>query len=306
MTIRHSVITMQKKLQHFISSYIDGFPSLPSVVTRVMEITADTNSSTDDLFSVICSDQTLTANILKMANSIFYGLPKKVGSLQHALSLLGYVEVRNMVITQAMFNNFKHLDAKQGMDLNCFWSHALTCALTSKLVAGHAGCRANDLYIACLIHDIGKLVIAMALPEAYAILVKDSGLNRGYAMHEVEMRYFEITHADIAKRILSQWMLPEKLIQGVGYHHHPERAVNHADIAWGVHAADLLVHWSEQVTGGDEAVATALAQLLMRPEMVAALCRGAHRWETPLLERYQGEIAELKAGRADMFALYSC
>jgi len=296
---------MQKKLQRFIRSYIDGFPSLTSVVTRVMEITADTNSSNDDLFNVIAADQTLTANILKMANSIFYGLPKKVGSLKHALSLLGYVEVRNLVITQAMFNNFKHLDENAGMHLNRFWTHALACALTSKLVARHVGCSTDDLYIACLIHDIGKLVIAMALPEAYIVLVKEAGHSRGYAMHEVEMRYFEMNHADIAKRILSQWMLPENLIQGIGCHHHPEKAVSHANVAWGVHAADLLVHWSEQVSDGDQAVAEALGKLLMRSDMVAALSRGAYPWEKARLEQYKGEMAELKADRADMFALFS-
>ena len=92
-----------------LTARIDSFPTLPTVVAEVIEITANPESSARDLMRVIESDQSLTTAILKIANSAFFGLARGVSSLQQALTVLGFTEIRNVVLARAVFSSFKNL-----------------------------------------------------------------------------------------------------------------------------------------------------------------------------------------------------
>ncbi|MBI5550883.1 MAG: HDOD domain-containing protein [Desulfobacterales bacterium] len=293
---------MQSHLQILINDLVDGFPTLPAVVTQVMAITADADSSTKDLYRVIQADQALTVNVLKMANSVFYGLPKRIGSLQHALTILGYVEVRNLVIMQAVFKSFKVVGGKGPMDIRPFWEHALTCALAAELIGRAAGPGDQDLYVAGLVHDIGKLVIYMALPEAYAELILEVG---PYAptMFAMEQRFFGMTHAETAQRVLRQWMFPESILEAVGCHHHPENATFHSAVAWVVHAADLLVRWDYALVQGAEPEAATLRRQLLAPDLTSALSAAA--WGPATLESLRSQLTAKKAQQADLLAMFT-
>lgn len=295
---------MHTHLQILINDLMEGFPTLPAVVTRVMEITADTNSSTKDLYEVIRADQALTVNVLKMANSVFYGLPKRIGSLQHALSILGYVEVRNLVIAQAVFNSFKHMHANGPMDIRPFWAHALTTAMVANRVGRYAGAGHQDFYVACLVHDIGKLVIYMALPEAYAELMKEVGpyANTMFAMEE---RFFGMTHEETAQRVLRQWMFPDTIIEAVGCHHHPERAEAHALFAWVVHVADLLVRWADAAEQAVDPITADLHRALLDPALIRTFSAGPGPWDAAALETLKARLAELKTSQANLLALFA-
>ena len=293
---------MHPLIETHLNDLIDGFPTLPAVVNRVMEITADAESSTEALFNVIQADQAISINVLKIANSVFYGLPKRVDSLQHALSILGYVEIRNMVITQAIFNSFKQLEKNGPMDLRSFWEHAFNCALAAKLVGSRTSGSKQDYYLPCLVHDIGKLMIYMALPEAYADMVR-SAAPAGYKIYVSEERLFGMTHAEVALRLLSRWMLPDSVVHGVGHHHHPESARDHALYAWVVHTVDLLVHWSDLTDAGEADHAQEVQEVLLRPEVAAGLGAGAN-WNAGVLGLLKADMAVQKAHQSDLLALF--
>ena len=289
------------EIQRHLNDLIDGFPTLPAVVTRVMEITADAESSTEALLNIIQADQVMSANVLKMANSVFYGLPKRVGSLQHALSILGYVEIRNMVLTQAIFSSFKNLRKKDILDLSPFWMHSFTCALAAKQVDGRCAASSQDHYFPCLVHDIGKLLIYMALPEAYVGMVKAAG-PVGHKIYELEARLFGITHAEAGQRLLAHWMLPDLVIHAVGEHHHPEAAGEHALDAWVVHAVDLLVHWSDLEDKGETARSREVLEELLRPEVAAGLRVGSN-WNASELAKMRAALDDQKERQADLLSL---
>lgn len=293
---------MHSHLQILINDLVDGFPTLPAVVTQVMAITADADSSTKDLYRVIQSDQALTVNVLKMANSVFYGLPKRIGSLQHALTILGYVEVRNLVVMQAVFKSFKVMSGKGPMDIRPFWEHALTGALAAELIGRAAGPGDQDFYVAGLVHDIGKLVIYMALPEAYAELILEVG-PYAHTMFAMEQRFFGMTHEETAQRVLRQWMFPESILEAVGCHHHPENATFHSAAAWVVHAADLLVRWDHAMVQGAEPEAATLRRQLLAPDLTSALSAAA--WGPATLESLRRMLTAKKAQQADLLAMFA-
>jgi len=293
---------MHSHLQILINDLVDGFPTLPAVVGRVMAVTADADSSTQDLYRVIQADQAMTVNVLKMANSVFYGLPKRIGSLQHALSILGYVEVRNLVIAQAVFKSFKASGGKGPMDIRPFWQHALTAALAAELIGRGADPGDQDLYVAGLVHDIGKLVIYMALPEAYAELILEVG-PYAHTMFAMEQRFFGMTHEETAQRVLRQWMFPESILEAVGCHHHPENATEHSGVAWVVHAADLLARWDHALVQGAESEAAVLYQQLLAPDLTRAL--GAAAWGPATLASLRSQLAVNKAQQGDLLAMFT-
>lgn len=294
---------MQNQLQALINSHIEGLPTLPAVATRVLEITADAESSTEALWEVIRSDQTLASNVLRMANSAFYGLPRQVTSLQHALSLLGYVEIRNLVIAQVVFNNFKHVDKDGPMDIRPFWEHAFTCALGSKLITRHTSLRDQDVYLACLVHDIGKLVIYTALPEAYAEMTKEVGADACH-IFEMENRFFGITHEQVTAKLLKSWRFPDTVMAAAEHHHHPEKAAPNDLFTWVVHAVDLLVHWSDALSRQNTTVSQVLHNALLRPEM-EVIFNVFGNWHADTLEQTRRQLIDLKARNAGILALFS-
>jgi HD-like signal output (HDOD) protein len=239
---------------------------------------------------------------MRIANSVFYGLPKQVSSLQHALSLLGYVEIRNLVIAQVVFSSFKHVDKSGPLDLRPLWEHAFTCALGSKLITRHTSLRDQDLYIACLVHDIGKLVIYTALPEAYAEMAKEAGLGSG-TIFEMEKRFFGITHEEVTARILETWCFPETVVSAVAHHHHPDRAQPNDLFPWVLHAVDLLVHWSDAVNRQDQTQSEMLRQALLRPEM-EVIFNLFGNWNLDTLEQTRRHLMELKTQQAGMMGLF--
>lgn len=292
-----------QKLQYHINEKLDLIPSLPAMVAKVMEITSDPNSSTQSLWEIIRMDQALSVNILKIANSAFYGLSKKVGSLQHALSLLGYKEVRNLVITQTVFQTFKDKCKFGPLDLGPYWAHAFTCAMGSQIISEYTGGEDPDLYTACLLHDIGKLVFYMALPEAYTEMINEIGYC-GHTIFETEYNFFGLTHAQIAQSVLQKWQFPDHIVEGIAFHHHPKQARQFHFMAWAIHIIDLLVHWTD---AEDQAYSSRCEQLqayLLQSEIADHFSSAGRTWNLDLLMELRQQLLELKSRQADIMAIF--
>jgi len=290
-------------LKTYINERVQAIPSLPAVVGKILEITADPDSSTQELWKIIRSDQALSANLLKLANSAFYGLPQKVGSLQHALSLLGYKEIRNLVVTQAVFETFRDQCKYGPLDLAPYWAHAFTCAMGSQIISEYLGGDNQDLYTACLLHDIGKLVIYMALPEAYAEMVYEIGYC-GYTIYETEHNFFGLTHEQTGQTILQNWFFPERIIQSIGCHHHPEKARGDLFMTWSVHVIDLLAHWAE---AEDREYTNRCAQVekeLLRSEIVDLFGSAGRAWNLEAAKLCKQQLVALMTRQSDIMSIF--
>lgn len=222
-----------------ILDQIDLLPALPATVTRVLATTSDPESSARDLMQVILPDQTMCAAILKVANSAAFGLPHEVNTLERALMVLGFDEVKNIIISKAIFASFPKMDNVSIQGVGVFWEHAFTCGLMSRIIGQHYKLSPSELFICGLIHDIGKLVMLMAFPGSYPILQEHS-LSSHFSVINTERELYGISHDHVGLELARRWALPEQIACAIGYHHVPETAPTHRKHPMIVQVADLL------------------------------------------------------------------
>jgi putative nucleotidyltransferase with HDIG domain len=222
-----------------INSQISSLPALPAIVTKVMAVTANPESTANELMQVILPDQMMCSTILKVANSAFFGIPRGVSTIERAVVVLGYEEIRNIVIGKAIFSSLPRLSKENRNTISLFWEHAFTCGLASKIIAEHLHLPASEFFIAGLIHDIGKLAMLMAFPHEYSILRELSNPNNLNDSAE-EQAKFAISHDKVGLQLAERWLLPEKLVMAIGYHHSPQEAPAHKEYPLIVQVADIL------------------------------------------------------------------
>ncbi|MDA8141576.1 MAG: HDOD domain-containing protein [Desulfobacteraceae bacterium] len=220
---------------------IDAMPTLPTLVGRVLTITSDPNSSADDLLQAIEPDQSMTVKILKVANSAFYSRVRKVADLKQALMVLGFQEVRNLVLASAVFNNFQKIRKVKEFDARAFWRHSFITGLAAKGMAGPLKLAAGEMFIAGLIHDIGKLALLTALPLEFVRTMKMSG-NYGLEGLIAEKHVLGLSHTDVGMRVLKRWMFPNHLVVATGFHHQPATDDSLRVYPLVVQLSDFLAH----------------------------------------------------------------
>jgi putative nucleotidyltransferase with HDIG domain len=282
---------------------IESMPTLPTVALRVLEVTSNPGSSAHDLMEIIGPDVSLTTRILKIANSPFYGLTREVSSLQHAVTVLGFKEIRNMVISTVAFESFKSFKQDDKFDINRFWRHSFCCGLAAKIIAVDLKSTSNELFVAGLIHDIGKLVMYIAFPVEFLKLVDImSPLKLKYTAFETEKNVFEMIHDEVGMKLLKKWMFPESLITAVGFHHHPQEVDKKSPFPIVVHVADILAHVYEMQ---DEEEDNSLEDNELFYSDIVTLSRSfGIDWKVSDLSRFQHALAESMKKEADTIKLF--
>lgn len=278
------------------------FPPLPGTVIRVLEITGNPESSAHELMQAILPDQSMCVAILKIVNSAFFGRPRKVSSIEEAVVVLGFLEVRNIVLTQAVFSSFRKFRSTNKHDIDALWQHSVTCGLAAKLIAGRtSGYSPSHLFIAGLIHDIGKLTLLMAFPKSYSPAPETSGTLPFSLASEEESKY-GISHANAGMHQLNRWLFPEQLCAATGYHHHPASAPDNAAFPLIVQMADILshcLHSKETMTGRE------ILDLIndLTPDSPLLWDRYNFHWQEEDIEQWLTELqADLTDGTLiDMF-----
>jgi putative nucleotidyltransferase with HDIG domain len=227
-------------LKTSIVRQIDSLPSPPATVSRVLEVTANPESCGDDLVNAILPDQAMCTAILKIANSAFFGIPREVATMDKAVNVLGFNEVHNIVLGRAVFTSFKKISATYKRTINEFWRHSFHCGLAAKIIAEKLRCLPSELFIAGLIHDIGKLALLVAQPNDYLSILKMESRTDWLHRLEKERQQFGIDHGEVGLQLLARWMFPEQLLTAVGYHHSPEKCNQHILYAIIVQLSDIL------------------------------------------------------------------
>ncbi|MBN2289966.1 MAG: HDOD domain-containing protein [Candidatus Glassbacteria bacterium] len=220
---------------------IEKMPSLPTTVTKVIELANDINSSPRDLLKVIQLDPVLTAKVLKLINSAFFGMPNKV-SLKQAVVMLGINTIKNLALSTAIIGQMGQSKIKvKNFDQHLFWQHSLCAAIAAKKI-----CRkiepdprlADEYFVAGLVHDIGKIVMALALPQWFAATIDHARANELSSVR-AETDKMGIDHAEVGSLLAQKWSLSENLVDATHYHHVPEE--NHHRLVWVVHLANCWV-----------------------------------------------------------------
>lgn len=226
-----------------VSSTI-SLPTMPEVLVKLNEVMTDPQSSAETLAAVVGRDPAVAANMLRIVNSAYYGLPVRVSSISVAVSVLGFNMTKKIALKAAVFSEFgKRRDQIQLFDPVGFWRHAIFTATAARALGQaskqFADSHAEDLYIAGLLHDIGKiLMLEKACPRYLAMLRKAAQQKRPES--EVELEDFGFTHADVGSVLAIKWFLPEELAIAIRYHHAPSRDPFHRSLSSLVHLSDHL------------------------------------------------------------------
>ncbi len=222
-----------------INARIESFPALPAIVTEIMTVTANPECCANDLMRVILPDQTMCATILKVANSAFFGIPREVGTIERAVVVLGYEEIKNIVIGKAIFSSFPKMTKETRNRVGLFWEHTFTCGLAAKIIGEHLHLSPSELFIAGLIHDIGKLAMFITFPDTYPILQELANHPLFNDISE-ERKKFAISHDQVGLLLAKKWLLPVQLVAAIGYHHSPQDAGAFRQYPLIVQVADIL------------------------------------------------------------------
>ncbi|MBW1676577.1 MAG: HDOD domain-containing protein [Deltaproteobacteria bacterium] len=203
---------------------IKKLPPFPNVATKALKILDDPDASVDQLISIIQYDQAITANVLKLCNSAYYGLRRQVRSLREGLVLLGNAELKNIILASTVVKFF-HKENK-GYDLarGELWRHAVATGIISKIISDRVTeSEHQSLFTAALLHDIGKVVLGSFVDRYFEqIIAMVTAGNHSFLEAEREM--LGIDHAEVGAKVAESWNFPEDIVQAIRLHHRPEGA----------------------------------------------------------------------------------
>lgn len=263
---------------------ISSIPTLPTVIERLTRLLQNPKTSAEEVGKAITTDQALAAKVLKLVNSAFYGFPGRISTITHAIVILGFSTVKNIVLTASIFDAFHCKGEGVGdFDLEGFWLHSIACGAASLSIAKYLGCtEKEECFIAGLMHDLGKLIMCQYVPEEFSRALHHCNKNQSL-LYDSELTLFECTHQEIGGFLTERWNLPHNLQHAVQYHHTPSPKRDYYLTTAIVHCADILVRALDIGSGGDNKI----------PSIAE------HVWETlgletiplaPLLDTIEDEI----------------
>lgn len=224
-------------------------PPLKSVAARAIAVAEDERSAAMDLAAVLSSDQALTARLLRLSNSAYYGYPRRIGNVREAVILLGMRTVRSVAITSGIIDSFRSLEL-EGFNQDLFWAHSVTVGIVSEALARDTRtARPEDAFTAGVLHDVGQLAMLLCEPEAFAEVI-DLVTTRRVRFAEAERIVFGFSHAQVGGRLAERWRFPEPLVSAIRGHH--DRLTGSLDsLADIVNAANLAVNRAGMAAGWD-------------------------------------------------------
>ena len=245
---------MEADFEKTIAEYIKTMPSLPTSVTKVLEICNNPQTSPADLNHVISLDPVLVGRVLKLINSAYYGLGQPVTNLARAIIMLGINTVKNLALSTAIVGNLSSKKKSTGLDMEGFWRHSLCVGVSAKLLAKKRGMDSKiteEYFTAGLLHDIGKIPLNAVQPKEYMLTISVADRKRK-SLFLVEDSTMGLNHAAVGAMISAAWRLEGAVGDAIINHHNCEGySGNHKDVLFSVAAANRFASLSEIGFSGD-------------------------------------------------------
>ena len=212
---------MTPELSQKLAAAVDRMPAFPKSVQKILELTRDVNCSPKDLVQVIDKDPVVMVKVLRVVNSAYYSLPKKITSINHAVVYLGFNTIKNLALSIAAIGILPAHNAA-GFDGQQYLIHSLsTAGIAKQLALRIDGADPMDCFIAGLLHDFGKVVFAQFMPEEFRQALEISQLNEA-SLHLALREIIGADHAVVGAMLLEKWRFPADLIETIGCQYGPD------------------------------------------------------------------------------------
>jgi len=232
---------------------LEGLPTLPSVASKLISMTQSLKTSATEVGELISKDQALTTRVLKLVNSAYYGFPKQITTVNHAVVILGFSRVKNIVLAASVFG-IKSGKGPQRFDAVAFWRHCLGTAVCARTLSKelHRG-EQEEAFVCGLLHDIGKVVLAQVSPGEYDQAL-ELAEQKSCLIRDAEMEVFGLDHAEVGSWLVERWKLPPGVQTAIQRHHSPRDTRKDRDTAFVVHLADIFARGLQVGSGGDPGI----------------------------------------------------
>lgn len=233
---------LTKETVRQIVARMDSLPSLPSLYTQIMAEVRSSDVSMQKVGRIVARDPAMSAKILQLVNSSFFGLPRRIADPVHAVNLLGLETIKALVLTAEIFSIFDSRNLPAGY-IEDLWQHSLcTGDLAVRIAKSESLNKVSQDHsqMAGLLHDVGKLVLAAWLPDDYAAVLKRVADEPRQGYITIEEIILGVTHAEVGAYLLGLWGLPDPIVDAVLHHHAP--AGQAFDPLAAVCVADMLVN----------------------------------------------------------------
>jgi putative nucleotidyltransferase with HDIG domain len=262
-----------KQVKEQISAAGD-LPTLPLIALQVSRLASNPLSGMSEIVRIIRNDPPLTAKILRVANSAFYGMPRRIESLNMALVVLGMRELNNLVTCITVMKTFPPVDGAQLFDRRGFWEHSAGCGEIARVIATRLHLRLHGVeFTAGLLHDVGKIILEQYRHDEFMAAVSLAA-NEGVSTVQAEQQTIGVDHCEIGAWLAEKWCLPPSIVEGIRYHHQPQLAPEFSSLTTVVRLANLftkaLLDGSKRAFLNDELVRDPAWDLLARqnPEIM--------------------------------------
>ena len=227
----------------------DNLPTLPSVATELIKMIRTSHISAGEVGKLLSEDPALTARVLGIVNSAYYGFPRQISNVTHSIVLLGFSKVRDVGVTASTINLFQ--SQTPHLDFRAFWMHSITTAIACEALARtlHSA-SAVDSFVAGLLHDIGKLALATCYPQAFEKAACQAH-ERNVLLRDAEREALGFDHAQVGRILAEQWSFSEALADAIHHHHQPSESRLGRELACLTHVADILARSVMVGSGGD-------------------------------------------------------
>ncbi|RJP23849.1 MAG: HDOD domain-containing protein [Candidatus Abyssobacteria bacterium SURF_5] len=244
---------MQEELPEQLIENIVTLPTIPVVLAQLNSAIANADSSAADIAKIISHDPSTATKVLRLANSAYYGLRNKVTTINHAVTMLGFNIIRNLVTTATVFDTPYDSDMCGLFDREKFWQHSLATGYCSQILARealHLDRRSDDFFICGLLHDLGKIIFGQYLQAQFQEALEVSR-DEAIPLFEAEKKVIGCTHTDVGGLLAKRWNLSQDIISALTYHHLPlkasEKVQNYTIVT---HVSDYLVRKKQIGAGG--------------------------------------------------------
>ena len=230
---------MNQKELNLILDDVKSFPSMPAAALKLLTLLKDENTSNAQIEQILRYEPGLTANILKLTNSAFFGLPKQIGSIRQAILMIGWKKLIQIVLATCVSAIIDK--PVQGYDLSPgdLWRHSIAVSVASEILVKELNLSVSEeVFTAALLHDVGKMVLGRYVKDDIAVI--DGEDMQDVPFEQVERSIFGIDHAEIGANILRRWSFPPSMITAVRWHHDPDGAPKTNHLIDVVHVADVL------------------------------------------------------------------